>query len=134
MRRNNSCARTTPTIGPTRPDEGIRARISLLLSALAIFASIPALQAQPFFGNGVKIGETTEDSTIIWLRLTERAHPNWEGLEWLGTEDPNYDVGLYGEKQFPEGAQMDDMEGSLPGMGGTVRLKWWPGEQRGILR
>ena len=82
--------------------------------------------AQPYFGNGIKIGETTSDSTIVWLRLTERVEPNWEGVKWLGVEDRDFDVGVLGEKQFPIGATISDMEGSLLGMGGSVRLSWWP--------
>jgi alkaline phosphatase D len=83
-------------------------------------------QAQPYFGNGIKIGETTEDSTIVWLRLTESAHPKWDGLKWLGTEDRDFDVGELGEKQFPDGATIPDMEGSLSGAPGSLRVSWWP--------
>jgi len=91
---------------------------SLMTSTYAI--------AQPYFGNGIKIGETTSDSTIVWLRLTERIEPQWKGLKWLGVEDRDFDVGELGEKQFPHGAKMVDMEGSLLGMEGSVRLSWWP--------
>ena len=91
---------------------------SLLISTYAI--------AQPYFGNGIKIGETTSDSTIVWLRLTERVEPNWKGLKWLGVEDRDFEVGELGEKQFSSGAKMADMEGSLLGMEGSVRFSWWP--------
>ena len=94
----------------------------LILSLLMSTSSI----AQPYLGNGIKIGETTSDSTIVWLRLTERVEPNWKGLKWLGVEDRDFDVGELGEKQFPIGAKISDMEGSLLGMNGSVRLSWWP--------
>ncbi|MDB4796726.1 alkaline phosphatase D family protein [bacterium] len=92
----------------------------------SLLVSISTAYSKPYFGNGVKIGETTSDSTTVWLRLTERAEPKWEGLKWLGVEDRDFYVGKFGEKQFPSGAKIADMEGSLLGMAGSVRLSWWP--------
>lgn len=97
----------------------------LLLLASLFATATPAL-AQPYFGNGLKIGETTAHSTLVWLRLTELAEPKWEGLKWLGVENRRFDVGEFGENQFPEGAALSDMAGSLPGMRGEARLSWWP--------
>ena len=102
-----------------------RLMMRLTFLILSLLTSIFAV-AQPYFGNGIKIGETTSDSTIVWLRLTERIEPNWKGLKWLGVEDRDFDVGKLGEKQFPVDATMADMEGSLLGMEGNVRLSWWP--------
>ena len=97
-----------------------------VLFALSLFTLAAISHGQPYLGNGIKIGETTADSTIIWLRLTEQAEPNWNGLKWLGVEDRDFDVGELGEKQFPEGAAITDMEGSLLGTDGSVRLTYWP--------
>lgn len=97
-----------------------------VLSAFSFFAAVAVSHAQPYFGNGIKIGETTVDSTIVWLRLTDRAEPKWDGLEWIGVEDRDFDVGELGEKQLPKGATISDMEGSLSGMEGSARLSWWP--------
>jgi alkaline phosphatase D len=96
-----------------------------VLFTLTLLTLISTTHAQPYFGNGIKIGETTSDSTIVWLRLTERAEPKWDGLEWLGVEDRDFDVGQFGEKQLPESAALADMAGSLSGMAGSVRLSWW---------
>ena len=100
--------------------------IRLTFLIVCLLASTSAF-TQPYFGNGIKIGETTRDSTIVWLRLTERIVPNWKGLKWRGVEDRDFAVGELGEKQFPIGATIADMEGSLLGMAGSVRLSWWPG-------
>lgn len=100
------------------------------LPLLALISTFSVLQAQPYLGNGIKIGETSADSTIVWLRLTERPEPEWDGLKWLGVEDREFDVGAFGEKQFPAGAMIEDMEGSLPGREGSVRLSWWPEGRR----
>lgn len=103
-------------------------RTTLFLSAVAV-----SLGARPYFGNGMKIGEVSHDSAIIWTRLTLNPHPNWEGREWLGTEDRGFDVGELGENQFPPGALLPEMEGSLMGAPGSVRLSWWPeGDTRAI--
>ena len=97
-------------------------------------AGITLAGAQPYFGNGIKIGETTADSTIVWLRLTEIAEPQWDGLPWIGTADRDFDVGELGEKQFPAGAVLTDMEGNLPGTEGEVKLSWWPEGRSGEMR
>lgn len=94
--------------------------------ALLLFTTAGTALAQPHFGNGIKIGETTANSTIVWLRLTEKPEPHWDGLKWLGVEDRKFDVGALGEKQFPEGATLEEMEGSLSGAPGQVQLSWWP--------
>ncbi len=92
-------------------------------------ASLSISTAQPFFGNGIKVGETTTDSTIVWLRLTEQPEPQWQGLAWLGVEDQDFDVGELGEKQLPPGAALEDMAGSLIGLPGLVRVSWWPDQK-----
>jgi len=102
--------------------------------AFALLASLSISSAQPYLGNGIKIGEMTTDSTIVWLRLTEQAEPKWDGLPWLGVEDREFDVGELGEKQFPPGAKIPDMAGSLPGIEGEVRLSWWPENGSGAKR
>ncbi len=96
------------------------------LTVLALLATLSSVRAQPYFGNGIKIGETSDSSTIVWLRLTDRAEPKWDGLKWIGAADRNFDEGELGEKQFPEGAILSDMEGSLSGMDGYARISWWP--------
>lgn len=104
-------------------------RLHSILFILAVFIWNFATSAQPYLGNGIKIGDTTSDSTIVWVRLTERAEPKWNGKKWLGVTDRNFDVGELGEKQFPVNADLPDMEGSLMGAPGSVRLSWWPTDQ-----
>ena len=105
-----------------------------VLFALSLLASITAVYSQPFLGNGIKIGATTNDSTIVWLRLTDRAEPKWDGLKWIGVEDRDFEEGELGEKQFPNGATISDMEGSLMGMEGSIRVSWWPEGQQTKMR
>lgn len=62
----------------------------------------------------MKIGETSADSTIVRFRLTEQAHPNGDGIKWIGTDDREFDEDQFGSKQLPTGASLADMEGNLP--------------------
>lgn len=95
------------------------------ITLFPLLALASAAFAQPFFGNGIKIGENTDNSAIVWLRLTDRAWPKWDGLMWHGAENRRFEVGEYGENQFPEGAALSDMQGSLSGMRGEARISWW---------
>ena len=97
-----------------------------LLIALSLLVLSIVANGQPYLGNGIKIGDTTDESTIVWVRLTELAEPKWDGLKWLGVTDREFDVGVLGEKQFPKGATLPEMEGSLMGAPGSVRMTWWP--------
>ena len=105
-----------------------------VISLFALIASCLFTSAQPYFGNGIKIGETMTDSIIVWLRLTDLAEPKWDGLPWLGVEDRDFEVGELGEKQFPAGAILSEMAGSLSGIAGEVRLSWSPEGGAGALR
>lgn len=105
-------------------------KLSPFRSVLTLAALVATASAQPYLGNGMKIGETTDHSTMVWTRLTERAEPKWDGLDWIGTTERDFDVGEFGEKQFPEGATIPDMAGSLMGMEGQVRVRWWPENRR----
>ncbi|MGE5295372.1 MAG: hypothetical protein ACM3VT_11140, partial [Solirubrobacterales bacterium] len=65
--------------------------------------------------DGIKIGEATQDSAIIWTRLTRNPERNTHGLAF-NEERPT----------VPAGHSLDDMEGSVPGIDGEVRVIWWP--------
>ena len=65
--------------------------------------------------NGIKIGEVTDRSAIVWVRLTAAPERNVEGLPWPDGADA-----------LPEGRALGDMVDSAPGAAGKVRLTWWP--------
>jgi len=74
-----------------------------------------------YMADGIKIGEVTQDSAIVWTRLTRSSERNVHGL-------------AFNEERttVPAGHTLDDMEGSVPGVGGEVRVVWWPqGEEDG---
>jgi alkaline phosphatase D len=57
-------------------------RIRLLLPALLTLLPT-ALSAAVFQGNGIKLGEVTADSAVVWTRLTTSPEANWSGSAFL---------------------------------------------------
>jgi alkaline phosphatase D len=85
-----------------------------LLLILCTF-SLP-LWAETFFANGIKIGEVTKDSALIWTRLTRHATAHVDGVKFRKT--PKH------APQIPIGKSLTDMEGAVPGITGSVRISW----------
>ncbi|MDP3072247.1 MAG: alkaline phosphatase D family protein [Opitutaceae bacterium] len=120
-------------------------RIVLLGSWLAT-----AVSAAVFQGNGLKIGEVTTDSAVIWTRLTVAAEANWSGTPWLAPSlGPNQTPAVRAEgagkkkadgeaalrdiasradwrSQIPMGRTLAEMHGTLPGAAGSVRVTLTP--------
>ena len=57
--------------------------IPRVLSTLPCFVISTALCAAVYQGNGIKIGEVTADSAVIWTRLTTTPEANWSGAAFL---------------------------------------------------
>jgi alkaline phosphatase D len=55
----------------------------LRLSALTSLVIGSALSGAVYQGNGIKIGEVTADSAVIWTRLTSAPEANWSGAAFL---------------------------------------------------
>ena len=66
--------------------------------------------------NGIKIGEVTQDSAIIWTRLTKNPTANTNGEKFRKV--PKH------APQIPKGKSLSDMEGAVPGIAGSVRISW----------
>jgi alkaline phosphatase D len=77
--------------------------------------SLP-LWAETFFANGIKIGEVTQDSALVWTRLTSHATAHTDGLKFRKV--PKH------APQIPAGKSLTDMEGAVPGIAGSVRISW----------
>lgn len=89
----------------------------------------------PYMASGIKIGEVTDSSAIIWVRLTkdslrvdsdivpEVSYYNEETKEWEGRKGrPNREVRVV----YPQGKTIVDLEGAVPGVSGEVRLRYRP--------
>jgi alkaline phosphatase D len=108
----------------------------ILTSLAALFGCSQQADEEVFQANGIKIGEVSQTTAIIWTRITEIEKPLSDGLEFtsldrkiipkiIGYED--HELGLekgYGY-QLPEGASLDDTPHAVPGTRGEVRLSYW---------
>ena len=81
----------------------------------ALFAPLLA-SAEVHMANGIKIGEVTETSAIVWTRLTQNSERNIEGTPFKD---------LKPEKQ-PGYPDLSVMEGSVVGQAGEVQVEYWP--------
>ena len=90
----------------------------------------------PYFGNGLKIGEVTQDSAIVWTRLTQTRFFNTQGRGWIdypveiGKKKADGSPKVEHHSRMPEGATLADMEFSLMGAPGEARLTYWPRQDR----
>ncbi len=107
-------------------------RILLLCLLTQLFPFWLFADAGPYLGNALKIGEVTQDSAIIWTRLTQTKFFNTQGRNWIeyqvdsGRKRSNGAPDMEYHSRMPEGATLADMEFSLIGAPGQVRLTYWP--------
>lgn len=94
--------------------------LSLLTAATWAAAPEDAPADFAYFGNGMKIGEVSSDSALIWTRLTEKPDRFIDGAPAPKKLSP--------EQRKNSGALIRKMEGSVPGRAGQVRLRYWPTE------
>jgi alkaline phosphatase D len=77
-------------------------------------------------GNGIKLGEVTADSAIVWTRLTAAPEANWGGARFVEPVVPAGQRAIEGRYdwrvQLPPGRALADMQGALPGVAGAVRV------------
>lgn len=105
----------------------ICARPILAIALWLLAGSVNAVGAANVHqGNGIKLGEVTADSVIVWTRLTVAPEANWSGIRFLEPVVPegqraidgNYDWRV----QLPPGRSVAEMVGALPGAAGSVRV------------
>jgi alkaline phosphatase D len=69
--------------------------------------------AEPRQANGVKVGEVSDTSAIVWMRLTAKSSRNTTGILRKGP------IML----APPQGTNPDEFEGACPGAAGQARLR-----------
>ena len=85
-----------------------------VIASIVCFYAAAFPQEGPWFANGIKVGEATQTTAIVWVRLTARPDADFsllpilaEGLPSNGKSDVAMPVDV------------------LPGMAGQVRLSYW---------
>jgi alkaline phosphatase D len=91
---------------------------------LTVVLSLSGAERAPvYMADGIKIGEVRQDSAIVWTRLTRNEQRNIHGLAFGPTDDA-----------VPAGHTLAEIEGSVPGVAGEVRIVYWPKESEGQPR
>ena len=90
--------------------------LCLLIMAIAI-GSHAQTDASAHFANGIKVGEVTSDTAIIWTRLTEFRERNLDGKPFPKNNDK--------KRRSFDYPDLDAMEGAVPGLNGEVRLTYF---------
>ncbi len=91
----------------------MRAFLALLLATVWLCTAYGRAQDSRQ-ATGVKVGEVTDTSAIVWMRLTAAAERKGDGVRVVGAAD----------RQLPAGVGVDDLEGACPGAAGQVRLRY----------
>jgi alkaline phosphatase D len=58
-------------------------RVVIRLALLASFIAVVPVSGAVYQGNGIKIGEVTAESAVIWTRLTTAPEANWNGIPFI---------------------------------------------------
>lgn len=88
--------------------------LSLAAGAGAALLHRPTLAAARMHqATGLKVGEVSPESAIVWMRLTKETERNRHGLLRRGAPAP-----------FAKGLRTSELEGSAPGLPGRVRVRY----------
>ena len=97
----------------------------VVFTALASQTGIAAAYTGPYMATGVKIGEVTSTSAIVWTRLTKSDHRagadapipvvNYRDPKTGATADEGNSRDRIPIVEFPNGATVDQLEGAAPG-------------------
>ena len=79
----------------------------------ALLACLPLASQEPRQATGVRVGEVTPDSAIVWTRVTAQAARNKDGIVRRGKVSAQ-----------PVTQKAEELEGACPGAPGRVRLRY----------
>ena len=95
---------------------------NIVSAVLLLVIQVPSSADAAHQANGIKIGEVTAHTAILWTRLTRFSERNIDGTPFPKNNDKN-------RRSLPYD-DLNAMEGAVPGTAGTVRLRYWPQEKR----
>lgn len=94
----------------------MRGRLRGLPVAAAVLVTAGTLGGQDSRqATGVKIGEVTPHSAVVWMRVTREAERNWKGISLRGKG---------GDRTVPDNVSIDQLEGAAPGAPGQARFRY----------
>ncbi len=92
----------------------------------------------PYFATGIKIGEVTDRTAIVWVRLTRDSLPApiinpFPIIQYIDPESGNLVDSLTRDRDeyspvvsYPEGYDIHTLRGATPGMAGDVKIYYKP--------
>ena len=105
-------------IGGKRPRRDQRGTMpGAELRAESVLQPGPIRSGGVHMATGIRIGEVSRTSAVVWTRLTRSPERNAAGRPFERVPA--------GQAQLPEGARLEEMEGAAPGAAGEVRLVYW---------
>src|ERR1700712_3662655 len=84
------------------------------VSSMLLHVALLSIAAESHQATGVKVGEVTPDSALIWVRLTARPSRNAEGVVHRGVA----------KKQAAPGKDVENFRDACPGAIGRVRVRY----------
>ena len=88
------------------------------IALLLVFFVNPGHANESHQATGVKVGEISDTSAIVWVRLTADSTRNTEGTLVKGRPEKGR------AEVLPPGLKIEDVEGSCPGAPGKARLRY----------
>lgn len=105
----------------------------VMLFCLMGWGPLHQASAQIKFGNGFKIGEVTQDSAVVWIRLTTQAEMLDSGNEFLPLERNAIRQDTDPRIQIPDGLQLSEMNGSVQGRIGEAQVLYWRADEPDLV-
>lgn len=89
---------------------------ALVIPQVVSAGAFATAEAGPFQATGTRVGEATENSAIVWIRLTKHPQRNNDGVMFAKKVDKKNDQ--------PTVIPVEQIEGACPGMAGRIRLRY----------
>lgn len=102
------------------------ARISLLAGLIAFARLSPAHAAK--MAMGFRVGEVTQNSAVVWTRVTENQTGNFKGVMPPKKREPK------SAEYVPSKMDVDSRRGATPGAPGEVQCVYWRNDVKGAQR
>jgi len=99
--------------------EGKNIKNCIVLLVITLSGTLFAKESSSVhMANGIKIGEVTSTSAIIWIRLTQNSERNLKGQSWPKVKSKK-----------SKGQSLGDMQDAVLGASGDIRITWLLGEK-----
>ena len=86
--------------------------------ALLILAAADDVASAANMAMGFRVGEVTQNSAIVWTRITRDQERNWGGFREPSKREPK------NNQYVPSPVAVEDREGATPGAEGQVRVQY----------